>query len=137
VLGFPKAEAALDLEKLKNNIVSKNDLKLFLKNWWSLSHLVCLERLSHLVDGGVSILQYADGALFFTKHDLEKVVNIKLILCILATFWMEWCEKANRADLGTFWVEAWSQDPDGIDSGSSRAVGARAGRGSEHSQAIC
>jgi hypothetical protein len=51
VLGFPKAEAALDLEKLKNNIVSKNDLKLFFKNWWSLSHLVFFERLSHLVEG--------------------------------------------------------------------------------------
>jgi hypothetical protein len=137
LLGFPKAKAALDLEKLKNNIISKNDLKLFLKIGGLLSHLVFFERLSHLVEEGFSILQYDDGALFFTKHDLEKAVNIKLIICILATFWMEWCEKASHADLGTFWVEAWSQDPNEIDSGNSRAVGARASRGSEHSRVIC
>jgi hypothetical protein len=36
----------------------------------------------HLVDGGVSILQYADDTILFMEHDLEKAVNIKLILCI-------------------------------------------------------
>src|SRR6266540_1383109 len=36
----------------------------------------------HLVDGGVSILQYADDTILFLEHDLEKAVNMKLILCI-------------------------------------------------------
>jgi hypothetical protein len=35
-----------------------------------------------LVEGGVSILQYDDSILFL-EHDLEKGVNIKLILCIV------------------------------------------------------
>ena len=33
-----------------------------------------------LVDGGVSILQYADDTILFLEHDLEKAVNMKLIL---------------------------------------------------------
>jgi hypothetical protein len=36
----------------------------------------------HLVEGGVSILQYADDTILFMEHDLEKAVNMKLILCI-------------------------------------------------------
>jgi hypothetical protein len=36
----------------------------------------------HLVDGGVSILQYADDTILFMEHDLEKAVNMKLIPCI-------------------------------------------------------
>src|SRR6266542_2833037 len=36
----------------------------------------------HLVDCGVSILQYADDTILFMEHDLEKAVNMKLILCI-------------------------------------------------------
>jgi hypothetical protein len=35
-----------------------------------------------LVDGGVSILQYADDTILFMEHDLAKAVNMKLILCI-------------------------------------------------------
>ena len=38
--------------------------------------------IPHLVDGGVSILQYADDTILFIEHDLEKAVNMKLILCI-------------------------------------------------------
>jgi hypothetical protein len=38
--------------------------------------------IPHLVDGGVSILQYVDDTIFFMEHDLEKAVNMKLILCI-------------------------------------------------------
>jgi hypothetical protein len=38
--------------------------------------------IPHLVDGGVSILQYADDTIFFMTHDLEKAMNMKLILCI-------------------------------------------------------
>ena len=38
--------------------------------------------IPHLVDGGLSILQYADDTILFMEHDLEKAVNMKLILCI-------------------------------------------------------
>jgi hypothetical protein len=38
--------------------------------------------IHHLVDGGVSILQYADDTLIFMEHNLEKALNMKLILCI-------------------------------------------------------
>ena len=34
----------------------------------------------HLVDGGLSILQYADDTLLFMDHDLEKTGNLKLLL---------------------------------------------------------
>jgi hypothetical protein len=34
----------------------------------------------HLVDGGLSILQYADDTTLFMEHDLEKARNMKLIL---------------------------------------------------------
>ena len=34
----------------------------------------------HLVEGGVSILQYADDTILFLEHDLAKAVNMKLIL---------------------------------------------------------
>jgi hypothetical protein len=35
----------------------------------------------HLVDGGSSILQYADDTILFMEHDLEKAQNMKLLLC--------------------------------------------------------
>jgi hypothetical protein len=35
----------------------------------------------HLVNGGISILQYADASILFMEHDLAKAVNMKLILC--------------------------------------------------------
>jgi hypothetical protein len=38
--------------------------------------------IPHLVDGGVSVLQYADDTILFMEHDLVKAVNMKLILCI-------------------------------------------------------
>jgi hypothetical protein len=38
--------------------------------------------IPHLVDGGVSILQYADDTILFMEHDLEKALNMKLVLCI-------------------------------------------------------
>jgi hypothetical protein len=34
----------------------------------------------HLVDGGLSILQYADDTILFMEHDLDKAGNLKLIL---------------------------------------------------------
>jgi hypothetical protein len=36
--------------------------------------------IPHLVDGGLSILQYADDTIMFMEHDLEKARNLKLIL---------------------------------------------------------
>ena len=36
--------------------------------------------IPHLVDGGLSILQYADDTILFMDHDLEKATNLKLIL---------------------------------------------------------
>lgn len=38
--------------------------------------------IPHLVDGGVSILQYADDTILFMEHNLEKALNMKLVLCI-------------------------------------------------------
>jgi hypothetical protein len=38
--------------------------------------------IPHLVEGGVSILQYADDTILFMEHDLDKALNMKLILCI-------------------------------------------------------
>jgi hypothetical protein len=35
----------------------------------------------HLIDGGLSILQYADDTILFMDHDLEKGRNMKLLLC--------------------------------------------------------
>jgi hypothetical protein len=37
--------------------------------------------IPHLV-GRVSILQYADNTVIFMEHNLEKALNMKLILCI-------------------------------------------------------
>ena len=36
--------------------------------------------VSHLVDGGLSILQYADDTILFMDHDLDKARNLKLLL---------------------------------------------------------
>jgi hypothetical protein len=38
--------------------------------------------IPHLVEGGVSILQYANDTIIFMEHNLEKALNMKLILCI-------------------------------------------------------
>jgi hypothetical protein len=38
--------------------------------------------ISHLIEGGVSILQYADDIILSMEHDIEKALNIKLVLCI-------------------------------------------------------
>jgi hypothetical protein len=35
----------------------------------------------HLIDGGLSILQYANGTIMFLDNDLEKTHNMKLLLC--------------------------------------------------------
>jgi hypothetical protein len=36
--------------------------------------------IPHLVDGALSILQYADDTILFIEHDLDKARNLKLIL---------------------------------------------------------
>jgi hypothetical protein len=42
-----------------------------------------VERLiPHLVERGVSILQYIDDTILFMEHDLDKAVNMKLLLRI-------------------------------------------------------
>jgi hypothetical protein len=35
----------------------------------------------HLVDDGLSILQYVDDTFIFLDHDIEKAKNLKLLLC--------------------------------------------------------
>jgi hypothetical protein len=37
--------------------------------------------IPHLVDGGLSILQYADDTLLFMEHDLDQAKYMKIILC--------------------------------------------------------
>jgi hypothetical protein len=36
----------------------------------------------HLVDEGLSILQYADNTIIFLDNDLQGAKNIKLLLCV-------------------------------------------------------
>jgi hypothetical protein len=38
--------------------------------------------IPHLVEGGLSILQYADDTILFLEHDIQKAGNMKLILCL-------------------------------------------------------
>jgi hypothetical protein len=35
----------------------------------------------HLIEGGISILQYADDTILFMENDPEHAANIKLLLC--------------------------------------------------------
>jgi hypothetical protein len=37
--------------------------------------------IPHLVDDGLSILQFVEDTIIFMNHDLEKANNLKLILC--------------------------------------------------------
>jgi len=37
--------------------------------------------IPHLVDDGLSILQYANDTIIFSDHDLEQAKNLKLLLC--------------------------------------------------------
>ena len=38
--------------------------------------------IPYLVEGGLSILQYADDAILFMDHDIQQATNLKLLLCI-------------------------------------------------------
>ncbi|WVZ94415.1 hypothetical protein U9M48_040308, partial [Paspalum notatum var. saurae] len=46
----------------------------------------------HLVDGGLSILQYAHDTILFMEHNLEQAKNMKIILCafekLSTNFWL-------------------------------------------------
>jgi hypothetical protein len=37
--------------------------------------------VAHLVEGGLSILQYTNDKILFMEHDLEQAANMKLLLC--------------------------------------------------------
>ena len=39
-----------------------------------------MQEVPHLVDGGLSILQYANDTILFMEHDLDKARNLKLLL---------------------------------------------------------
>jgi hypothetical protein len=38
--------------------------------------------IPHLVDGGISILQYDDDTILFVEHNIGKALNMKFVLCI-------------------------------------------------------
>ena len=38
--------------------------------------------IPNLIDGGVSVLQYADDTIIFMEHDMVKARNMKLLLCL-------------------------------------------------------
>jgi hypothetical protein len=40
----------------------------------------------HRVDGGISILQYANNTILFMEYDLAKAINMKLILAFLSSY---------------------------------------------------
>ena len=42
--------------------------------------------IPHLVEGGVSILQYADDTIIIMENDLAKALNMKLILSFLSSY---------------------------------------------------
>ena len=37
--------------------------------------------IPHLIDDGLSVLQYADDTIIFMDHDIEQAKNLKLLLC--------------------------------------------------------
>ncbi|WVZ53042.1 hypothetical protein U9M48_004033 [Paspalum notatum var. saurae] len=49
--------------------------------------------MPHLIDGGLSILQYADDTIIFIENDYEKARNMKLLLCafeqLFGIVWMQ------------------------------------------------
>jgi hypothetical protein len=42
--------------------------------------------ISHLVEDGLSILQYADDTILFLDHDLDQAKSMKLLLSVLKNF---------------------------------------------------
>jgi hypothetical protein len=46
--------------------------------------------IPHIVEDGISILQYTDDTILFMKHDLAKAINMKLILSFFRpAFWFK------------------------------------------------
>jgi hypothetical protein len=45
--------------------------------------------VSYRVDGDISILQYADDIILFIEHNLEKAINLNMILCSLKLSFMK------------------------------------------------
>ena len=42
--------------------------------------------IPHLVEDGLSILQYADDTILFLDHDLDQAKSMKLLLSVLKNF---------------------------------------------------
>ena len=42
--------------------------------------------IPHLVDDGLSILQYANDTIFSVDHDLEQAKTMKLLLCVFEQY---------------------------------------------------
>jgi hypothetical protein len=42
--------------------------------------------IPHLVEDGLSILQYAYDTILFIYHDLDQAKNMKLLLCVLNSY---------------------------------------------------
>jgi hypothetical protein len=40
----------------------------------------------HLVEEGLSILQYADDIILFIERNIEQVKNLKLLLCVFSIY---------------------------------------------------
>jgi hypothetical protein len=41
----------------------------------------------HLIDGGMSILQYVDDTILFMEHNLDRARSMKLLLCAFEQIW--------------------------------------------------
>jgi hypothetical protein len=41
----------------------------------------------HLIEGGISILQYADNTILFMENNLEHAINMKLLICVFERLW--------------------------------------------------
>jgi hypothetical protein len=54
-------------------------LAILINGAWDYGQIMGL--VPHLIDGGLSILQYANDAILFVEHDLAKSTNMKIRLC--------------------------------------------------------
>ena len=43
----------------------------------------------HLVDGGISILQYADDTILFMEHDMAKARNMTYLVSLRTIVWLK------------------------------------------------
>ena len=49
---------------------------------WAKDESQVMGIVPHLVDGVLSILQYVDDTILFMDHNIEKVTNMKMLLCV-------------------------------------------------------